>query len=106
MKMAGKIAGFAAAMFAATPVLAHELACEKTVNGSASVVAATYPFEAEYSLTVTNIHPDSPSDVLEARDEILEGLGFEGFDTPYTLKLGGSTTKTFTVTIRDYQECL
>lgn len=107
MKTAGKIVGLAAAMFAATPVaLAHELACEKTVNGGASVEAATYPFDAEYSLTVTNIHPDSPSEVLEASDAILEGLGFEGFDTPVTLKLGGSTTKTFTVTIDNYEECL
>lgn len=101
------IAGLSAALLVAAPAArAHELECEKTVNGEVFLEADDFPLTLHYSLTVRNIHPSLPSEVLEASDPLLESLGFPGFDVPFTLPLDGEETKTFNVVLDDVEDCL
>lgn len=99
--------GIAGVLAGGPLAFAHELECEKTVNGKTYLELSEddFPAELTYSLTVRNIHPTLPSDVLEATDPFLEGLGFAGFATPFTLALGAEETKTFTVTVESLGEC-
>src|SRR5205814_7237269 len=55
---------------------------------------------------VRNIAPGLPSDVLGAEDPLLESLGFEGFDTPFTLPVDGEVRKSFDVRLKNLDECL
>lgn len=107
MKAVWKVAGMAAGVMVLAPVArAHELACEKTVNDEKFVEAIRFPMKLEYKLKVENVHPTSPSEVLEASDEVFEQLGGEAFDTPFTLPLHGSATESYTVNVEDYDHCL
>src|SRR5687767_3769143 len=89
----------------ATPALAHELECIKEVNGETYLEVSQFPATLNYRLVVKNIHPSLPSDVLEAKDPLLDRFGFEGFDTPFTLALGASQEKTFSVKLDDLADC-
>lgn len=83
----------------------HELDCIKEVNGTTFLEVDSFPTTLTYSLTVLNIHPSEPSDVLVASDPFLENLGWPGFDTPFTLGVGDSETDTFDVVVDDAEEC-
>lgn len=98
--------GLAAGLLVAPVAEAHELECVKVVNGSTLIEVDDFPTTLNYTLTVRNIHPDSASEVLEATDPLLEGLGWEGFDTPFTLPFGGETDETFAVRVDDFEECV
>lgn len=106
MRTAWTFVGLAAGVLAVSPVaMAHELECEKTVNGEVLLELDTYPTTLNYRLTVRNIHPDSASIVESAEDPLLEGLGFGGFSTPFTLPFGDEDTETFPLVIDDFEEC-
>ena len=107
MKAAWKAAGLALGVWSlGGTARAHELACEKTVNGETYLEVKDFPVTLVYDLTVKNIHPTSPSEVLEATDPLLEDLGFGGFDTPFILGLGKSQMKEFEVELKDYEDCM
>lgn len=100
------IAGLVGFLAVTSSALGHELECEKTVNGETLLVVDSFPAKLTYELVVRNIAPDLPSDVLGAEDPLLESLGFEGFDTPFTLPVDGEVRKTFDVQLRDVKACL
>src|SRR5438105_240003 len=82
------IPALAALMTLAGTGQAHELSCKKTVNGQAVTVIDRFPATLRWDLTVTNIHPRLPSDVLDADDPMLEMFGFKFEPEHFTLGLG------------------
>ncbi len=95
------------ALFVAPWARAHELTCEKTVDGVTYEDVSTYPTTLHYKLTVTNALSNASSDVLSEEDALLEGLGF-AFDPapPFTLLPSGSQSYTDDVTVESYEQCL
>lgn len=95
---------------------AHELECEKTVNGHRYLEVDSYPIDLDYELVVRNIHPSLPSDVLGLEDSLLEDLDADWFvppgafefdpAAPFTLGLGEEETYEATVHVGSYEECL
>lgn len=85
---------------------AHDLTCTKLVNGQASVEASTYPFTANYSFQVTNVHPTLPSILLTALDPLLalEGFAFTP-PPPFPIAVGASVTSNFTLTLNSFDDC-
>ncbi len=107
MKFAWKFLGLTAAVLAVSPAaLAHELACEKTVNGETLLELDKYPATLTYQLTIDNIHPTSASDVLQATDPMFDTQGNPVFQTPFTIPFQGSVTKEETVQVGSYEACL
>src|SRR3954470_4491334 len=99
------IAGLAGFLAVTSSALGHELECRKTVNGETLLEIDRFPAKLTYELVVRNIAPDLPSDVLGAEDPLLERLGFEGFDTPFTLPVDGEQRKSFEVQLKDVKAC-
>ena len=106
MKIGWWVVGCVGVLAFAPSALAHELECRKTVNGTTFLELDKFPATLRYELTVRNIAEDSESEVLEASDPLLESLGFEGFDTPFTLPEDGESKKSFTLDVRNAAECL
>ncbi|GEN07932.1 hypothetical protein SAMN05443572_10141 [Myxococcus fulvus] len=85
---------------------AHDLTCTKLVNGQASVTASTYPFTANYSFQVNNVHPTLPSILLTALDPLLAGRGFVfNPPPPVVIPVGASVTSNFALTLNTVEEC-
>lgn len=106
MKRVWLALGFAGAFAVAPVAVAHELECVKVVNGETLLEVESFPTTLTYSLTVRNIHPTLPSDVLSATDALLESLGFNDFDdAPFTLLVNAERTETFDVVLDDLQDC-
>ncbi|MBZ4414630.1 hypothetical protein K8640_41080 [Myxococcus sp. XM-1-1-1] len=85
---------------------AHDLTCTKLVNGQASVQATTYPFTANFSFQVNNVHPTLPSILLTATDPLLAGEGFVfNPPPPVVIPVGASVTSNFSVTLDTVEEC-
>jgi len=86
---------------------AHDLVCEKRVNGETMAVADSYPFTANYSFKVTNVHPTLPSILLTATDDVLSSEGFTFTPPPpVSIPVNGSLTSNFALQIGSYDECL
>ncbi|WP_284665244.1 hypothetical protein [Myxococcus sp. SDU36] len=86
---------------------AHDLICEKTVNGASVAVADDYPYTANYSFRVENVHPTLPSVLLTATDAVLASEGFTFFPPPpVIIPVNGSVTSNFALQIDSYEECL
>lgn len=87
--------------------LAHELSCDKQVNGQHIYEVAEYPATLDWKLTVRNAHPTHPSDVLGVSDRLLaEKYGWTpARPPPYTLPVGGSHSERYTVTVDSYETC-
>jgi len=100
------MAGLAGFLAVTPPALGHELECVKTVNGETLLEIDRFPAKLTYELVVRNVAPGLPSDVLGAEDPLLEALGFEGFDTPFTLPVDGEARKTFVVDLKNLNACL
>jgi hypothetical protein len=81
---------------------AHELVCEKTVDGETFVTVDRYPTTLSYKVTVTNVHPTDESVVLTATDT-LQSLDFE---LPLTLAVGASAEQSYQITLTSYDECV
>ncbi|WP_342377854.1 hypothetical protein NVS55_00995 [Myxococcus stipitatus] len=85
---------------------AHDLTCTKLVNGQASVEATTFPFTANYSFEVTNVHPTLPSILLTALDPLLVTRGFVFTPPPpFPIAVGASVTSNFALTITSLEDC-
>lgn len=85
---------------------AHDLTCTKLVNGQASVQATTYPFTANFSFQVNNVHPTLPSILLTAADPLLVLEGFSFIPPPpVVIPVGASVTSNFAVTLNSYDDC-
>ncbi|WP_434345862.1 hypothetical protein ACN6A1_28665 [Myxococcus virescens] len=86
---------------------AHDLICEKKVNGQSVVVADDYPYTANYSFKVTNVHPTLPSILLTATDDVLSSEGFTfSPPPPVSIPVNGSLTSNFPLQIGSYDECV
>jgi len=86
---------------------AHELACEKTVNGVTEYVIPGYPATLHYELTVINTHPYHTSIVDAAEDPLLEQFGFSFTPTPpFAIPVKQSVTDDFDLPIGTEQACL
>lgn len=99
--------GVAAMLLAGRGALAHELACDKRVNGELVHGVEAYPATLEWTMTVRNVHPTSPSEVGGVEDRLLaDGFGWSpSRPTPYTLALGESHTERFSITLKSLEEC-
>ncbi|NTX58019.1 hypothetical protein HUA74_20875 [Myxococcus sp. CA051A] len=85
---------------------AHDLTCSKLVNGQSSVQVTTYPFTANFSFQVNNIHPTLPSILLTAADPLLVLEGFSFIPPPpVVIPVGQSVTSNFALTINSYDDC-
>ena len=103
----GLSAGLAVVMMAGGVAHAHQLSCQKTVNGSSAFSVTSYPTTLHYAITVINELQGAPSQALCVRDPLLEGLGFSFTPAPpFTLDPGCSVTDTFDVKIRSEADCL
>lgn len=86
---------------------AHELSCDKTVNGTTYMEVSGYPTTLHYVLTVNNTSPLYGSYVLTASDPLLEGQGFSFTPAaPFSLDFGASTSDSFDVVLNDEADCL
>jgi hypothetical protein len=86
---------------------AHDLICEKTVNGQSAVTVNSYPATVQYRFTVTNIHPTDVSIADTADDALLASRGFAFSPAPpFALDVGASTSMTFDVTLASEADCL
>nr|WP_226993989.1 hypothetical protein [Myxococcus hansupus] len=86
---------------------AHDLICEKKVNDKSVDVARSYPFTANYSFKVTNVHPTLPSVLLTATDDVLTSEGFTfSPPPPVSIPVNGSLTSNFALQIGNYEECV
>ncbi|MCP3166091.1 hypothetical protein [Myxococcus qinghaiensis] len=99
-------AACAAAVGLAGVAEAHDLTCSKLVNGQSSVEATSYPFTANFSYQVNNVHPLLPSVLLSAADPLLalEGFSFSP-PPPVVIPVGQSVTSNFAVTFNSYDDC-
>ncbi|MFY2558967.1 hypothetical protein ACN469_15160 [Corallococcus terminator] len=85
---------------------AHDLTCSKLVNGQSSVEVTSYPFTANFSFQVNNVHPTLPSVLLSAADPLLVLEGFSFIPPPpVVIPVGQSVTSTFALTINSYDDC-
>jgi len=86
---------------------AHELASENRVNGELIYAVPSYPATLEWTMTVRNVHPTSPSDVQAVEDRLLtDEFGWTpSRPTPYTLAPGESHTEVFSITVQSFEEC-
>lgn len=108
MRVAGKVWAAAALLVAAAPAVgsAHELECEKTVNGEVLLELSQFPAQLEYELVIRNIHPESASTVTDASDPLLESEGWTGFPPNLVIPFGGEADETFTINLETFEDCL
>lgn len=96
-----------AVALSATTAEAHELACEKTVNGVSEYAIQGYPATLHYQFTIINTHPTDASLVQSAEDPLLKPYGFTFTPTPpFWIPVGQSVTDDFNLTIPDELTCL
>ncbi|WP_217440335.1 hypothetical protein [Myxococcus sp. CA056] len=81
-----------AAVLTGNVALAHELACDKRVNGELIYEIQSYPATLEWTMTVRNVHRTSASDVEAVEDRLLtDKFGWAPQRTPpYRLAFGES----------------
>jgi hypothetical protein len=94
------VAAFAAVLATAS-ARAHQLVCEKTVDGQATVDVSQYPVTLSYVVEVTNVHPTDVSVLLSATDT-LHPLDFV---LPLSLAVGASAMSSYSITLRSFEEC-
>ena len=103
MRRGWKGAALAVSLAAAPLARAHELVCEKTVNGAAILEVHQYPATVTYQWTITNVHPTDASVASWMSDSLL-------FPEPITLgtsiPVGGSITGEKPLEIASYEACL
>src|SRR5512141_764738 len=90
------------ALAGVTRAAAHDLTCDKTVNGQVSLAVSAYPATLHYEWTVHNV-ANAPSTVLSLRDSMATSLGLT---EPVTLSVGGSTSGAYDVTLASYEQCV
>lgn len=93
-------------VLAPAPALAHNLVCEKNVNGSRYIEVDRYPAVITYELRVLNSDLTQPSDVLAISDPLLNNEGFRFTCGPFTLPLNGAATRYHPVKLWSEQDCL
>jgi hypothetical protein len=93
------------ALLVAGPLLAHELDCEKTVDGESIVIVDHYPSTLTWRLTVRNTHPTAVSTVLSISDPMLEARGFS-WATPFDLAVGAEASATFDTSVGSFSDCV
>jgi hypothetical protein len=84
---------------------AHELSCDKTVDGLHVETITSYPVTLRYSVTVANAHPHDASEALAAGDALFSQFTFNPV-APFTLGVGKSATDTFDLVVNSQADCL
>jgi len=100
-------AAAAAAIVLSSSARAHELVCEKTVDGNLVREVTHYPAKLHFKVVVTNTHPTDASTALSVNDDLMKALGITFTPAaPFTLGVGQSTEFDFDVTVKDEAQCL
>src|SRR3954469_23366763 len=95
-------AAAAAAIVLSGSARAHELVCEKTVDGHAVREITHYPAKLHFRMAVINTHPTDASTALSVHDDLMKALGIAFTPAPpFTLAVGQSAEFDFDVTIKD-----
>jgi hypothetical protein len=92
----------AALMLLAGSAQAHELSCEKTVNGASFATVSRFPATVVWQVTITNTHPTATSVALLAKDSLFPQLDFAA---PLSIPVGQSVSGTYSQTIISYEAC-
>jgi hypothetical protein len=98
-----KWAALAAALGAAPDVRAHELVCEKTVNGGSVVTIDAYPATVTYELTIRNVHATDASVVDWVKDTLFLP---DGKDVDVAIPVGESVSAPDSLEIPSYDACV
>jgi hypothetical protein len=86
---------------------AHELTCEKRVNGMPVAAVDTYPATVNFTFRVNNVHPNATSVATSIEDRLLAGYGFSWpGSTPLALDVGQSAEASFSLVVASYEACL
>ncbi len=86
---------------------AHELRCEKLINGVEETRLSTYPATLEVRYRVSNVHPTETSVAQSAEDPLFAQFGFTFTPgTPLALPVGAVADSTFLLRIETYGDCL
>src|SRR5262249_21410395 len=100
-------AALSAVLAASAVARAHELRCEKHVNGGAVATIDSFPADVTWEIEVSNVNPSDPSTALSVADPMLEGLGFAFTPAaPFTLGVGDSAAVSFSMTIASFDDCV
>lgn len=83
---------------------AHELTCDKTVNGEHYLELTEYPAMVEWKVRINNVHPTSPS-VVESFYDALIPFDFDPAP-PFAIPVGGYAETSFATTLGDYMQCI
>jgi hypothetical protein len=89
------------ALAASSAAHAHELWCEKTVNGQELTVVWQYPATLEFSVWIRNTHLTDAS-VIESATDSMHELDLA---LPMSLPVGGEVRTGYTMTIDSFEEC-
>jgi hypothetical protein len=85
---------------------AHDLRCEKTVNGDAVTTIDSFPANVTWEITVADANPSEPSTALSVSDPLLEGQGFVFMPVPpFTLQVDEHVTSSFMMTLGSFADC-
>src|SRR4051794_38957789 len=106
MRTTLSIATVGAALLLSATSYAHELACEKTVNGEHYIEVSQYPAQVTYTADVYNTDARQKSNVMSVEDPLLFDDGFRYTCGPFTLPVSGYTERQFSETLADEQDCL
>jgi hypothetical protein len=107
MRKGWTVAAVAAVLGVGGAASAHELTCEKHVNGEQVARVDTYPTTVEFTYRVRNVHPAATS-VIDSVDDA--NLGWRGFvwtpGAPLALGVGQSADASFSLRLDSYEACL
>lgn len=105
-KLGRPLAALALTLAAGGVADAHDLRCDKTVDGDAIEVIGTYPAFVTWEMTVRNVNPSDPSTALAVSDPMLQTAGWSvPFDLPLTLEVDEAVNATFGMAIDSFARC-
>ncbi|XXF78468.1 hypothetical protein P2318_01550 [Myxococcaceae bacterium GXIMD 01537] len=102
----GRAAAIAAVLCMGGAAGAHELTCDKRVNGAQVAVVREFPTTVEFTYRVNNVHPSATSELVRAEDPILVDYGFVFTPgTPLALPVGASAEARLRVYLQQPSDC-
>jgi hypothetical protein len=102
----GKVVAVAAVVGFSALAEAHDLRCDKTVNGEAVNTIDTFPASVTWQITVADANPSEPSTALSVSDPLLAGLEFVFMPVPpFTLQVDEHVSSSFMMTLGSFADC-
>jgi hypothetical protein len=106
MRRMWKAAAAAVALGWGSAASAHELTCEKRVDGQQVLTVSTYPTTVTFGFRVDNVHPTETSVMMRAEDGALMPWGWEWpFPLPQAIAVKDFVTHSFELELRSFEEC-